>query len=342
MSAPRMAAVVERFGGAGALRVRETAPPRPGRGQVVVRVAAASINPIDVRRRAGYGRKLFGLMGAARLPLVLGNDFAGTVCAVGPGVTAWREGDAVFGAKPPSRHGSHASHVTVDARHVLAQPARVTPVQLATLPYNFLTVCRALDGAGLTRASAPGRQVLVHGGSGGLGMIAIALLKQLGAHVTTTAGEHGLAACRAAGADLVLDRRLLPLEALPRRFAATLNFAHWHDDAALVARLAPDALGHATTVHPLLAQIDRYGLAGGALAALAGKRRGAAGVPRGARYAWTVFRPDDGALDWLAEYAVARKVAPTLQAFRMGEVAAAHVHVEERRLGRAVLLPNNF
>ncbi|MYM99291.1 zinc-binding alcohol dehydrogenase, partial [Rugamonas sp. FT81W] len=96
-----------------------------------------------------------------------------------------------------SRDGSHASHVAVDARHVLAQPARVAPAQLATLPYNFLTVCRALAGAGLTRASAPGRQVLVHGGSGGLGMIAIALLKQLGAHVTATAGDHGLAACRA-------------------------------------------------------------------------------------------------------------------------------------------------
>ncbi|NVD73701.1 hypothetical protein HUX88_24640 [Duganella sp. BJB1802] len=173
-------------------------------------------------------------------------------------------------------------------------------------------------------------------------MIAIALLKQLGAHVTTTAGEHGLAACRAAGADLVLDRRLHPLDRLPRHFAATLNFAHWQDDAPLVARLAPDALGHATTVHPLLAQIDRYGLAGGALAALLRKRRSAAGAPPGGRYAWTVFRPDHGALDWLAEYAVTRKVAPTLQAFRMGDVAAAHAHVEERRLGRAVLLPNHF
>ncbi len=342
MSQPCMAATVEQFGDASELQLREMALPQPGAGQIVVQVAAASINPIDVRRRAGYGRKLFGLMGAGRLPLVLGNDFAGTVCAVGPGVSCWREGDAVFGAKPPSRQGSHASHVAVDAAHVLAQPPGIAAAQLATLPYNFLTVCRALAGAGITRTSVQNRKVLVHGGSGGLGLIAIALLKQLGAHVTALAGERGLAACSAAGADLALDRRRHPLASLPQQFAATLNFAHWDDDAQLVARLMPGALGHASTVHPMLAQIDRHGLAGGALAALYRKRRSAAGMPRGARYAWTVFRPDSGALHWLADYAVALPSAPALQAFHLSEVVAAHEHAEQRRPGRAVLLPSDF
>ena len=337
-----LAATVEQFGDASRLRVREQALPPARAGQIVVQVAAASVNPIDVRRRGGYGRKLLGLMGAARLPLVLGNDFAGTVCAVGPGVTGWREGDAVFGAKPPARDGSHATHVAVDAAHVLAQPAGVPAAQLATLPYNFLTVCRALAGAGITRTSVLNRRVLVHGGSGGLGMIAIALLKQLGAHVTALAGAHGLAACSAAGADLALDRQRHPLASLPPQYAATLNFAHWDDDAQLVARLVPGALGHATTVHPMLAQIDRHGVAGGALAALYRKRRSAAGAPRGARYAWTVFRPDSDALHWLAEYATALPVAPALQAFRLADVAAAHEHAEQRRPGRAVLLPSDF
>jgi reticulon-4-interacting protein 1, mitochondrial len=340
MSAPCLAATVEQFGDASLLRVREMPVPQPRAGQIIVQVAAAAINPIDVRRRSGYGRKLFGLMGAARLPLVLGSDFAGTVCAVGPGVTGWREGDAVFGAKPPSRQGTHATHVALDAAHVLAQPAGIAPAQLATLPYNFLTVCRALAGAGITRDSVLGRKVLLHGASGGLGLIAIALLKQLGAHVTAVAGECGLAACGAAGADLMLDRRRHPLESLPRQFAATLNFAHWDDDAQLVSRLAPGAVGHATTVHPLLAQIDRYGIAGGALAALYRKRRSAAAAPRGTRYAWTVFRPDRDALNWLAEYAVAMPVASTLEAFRLVDVAAAHHHVEQRCAGRAVLLPS--
>lgn len=337
-----LAATVEQFGDAGRLRVREQPLPRPRAGQVVVRVAAASVNPIDVRRRAGYGRKLFGLMGAARLPLVLGNDFAGTVCALGPGVRGWREGDAVFGAKPPARDGSHASHVAVDAVHLLPQPAGVAPAQLATLPYNFLTVCRALDGAGITRASIQGRKVLVHGGSGGLGLIAIALLKQLGAHVSATSGERGAAACLAAGADLALDRQRHPLATLPRHYAATLNFATWDDDAALAMRLAPGAAGHATTVHPLLTLIDRHGIAAGAVAALCRKRRSAAAVPRGARYAWTVFRSGSAARRWLADHAAAVPLAPALQAFRLADVAAAHEHVEQRCPGRVVLLPGDF
>jgi NADPH:quinone reductase-like Zn-dependent oxidoreductase len=341
MSTRCVGATVEQFGDASRLRLREQPMPQAGAGQIVVQVAAASVNPIDVRRRAGYGRKLFGLMGAARLPLVLGNDFAGTVCAVGPGVSGWREGDAVFGVKPPSRQGTHASHVAVDAAHVLAQPDGITAAQLATLPYNFLTVCRALAGAGITRASISDRSVLVHGGSGGLGMIAIPLLKQMGAHVTTLAGEHALAACRAAGADLVLDRRRHRLSSLPRQFAVTLNFAHWDDDAQLVARLAPGALGHATTVHPMLAQIDRYGVIGGPLAALYRKRRSAAGAPRGARYAWTVFRPDSDALSRLADYAQALPAAAPL-CFALEDVVAAHRHVEQRSLGRAVLLPKSF
>ena len=114
-------------------------------------------------------------------------------------------------------------------------------------------------------------------------MIAIPLLKQFGAHVTALSGEHALAACGAAGADLVLDRQRHRLSSLPKDFSATLNFAHWTYDAELVARLAPGAIGHATTVHPMLELIDRYGVIGGALTALYRKRRSAAASPCGAR-----------------------------------------------------------
>ena len=342
MNTPCVAATIDRFGGVDTLHVLPMALPQPKAGQVIVRVAAAAVNPIDVRRRAGYGRKVFRLTGAARLPLVLGSDVAGTVCAVGPGVRRWREGDAVFGAKPPSSEGTHATHVALDAAHLLAQPAGVAPALLATLPYNFLTVWRALADAGITRFSVPGSEVLVHGASGGLGLIAIALLRQMHANVAALAGHRGLDACRAAGAALVLDRHRRALDTLPRQFAATLNFGHWDDDADLLGRLAPGARGHATTVHPLLENTDRYGVIIGMLAALYRKRRSAAAAPRGARYAWTVFRPDSDALDALARYAAALPAAPAPQCFRLDDVGAAHRHVEQRRAGRAVLLPHEF
>jgi NADPH:quinone reductase-like Zn-dependent oxidoreductase len=339
MSIPCVAAVLGQFGGPEQLDLREMPLPQPGRGQIVVRVKAAAVNPIDVRRRAGYGKRLLSLMGAARLPLVLGNDFAGTVCAVGRGVTAFREGDAVFGAKPPSSQGSHASHLVIDAGLALHKPPDMAAEQLAALPYNFLTVSRALAGAGITRSNISGREVLVHGASGGLGLIALRLLHAMGAHVTAIAGQRR-ALCHQAGAAHVLDRHGAPLRALPQQFAATLNFGSWDDEASLLNLLTRNAVGHATTVHPLLGELDRHGLTGGAAGAWLARRRMAAQVPSGARYAWTVFRPDRAALEHLADFAPLLQLPGELKRYALAQAGLAHTHVERQLPGRAILLPH--
>ena len=339
MSGAYVAAVVGEFGGPGQLHVRELPMPTPGRGEILVRVKAAAVNPIDTRRRTGYGRRLMSVIGAARLPLVLGNDFAGTVCAVGRGVTAFREGDAVFGAKPPSSQGSHATHVVVNAGLVLHQPPGMMAEQLAALPYNFLTVSRALAGAGITRRGVSGREVLVHGASGGLGLIALRMLNAMGARVTAVAGARR-DACREAGASWVLDRHTTPLRSLPQQYVATLNFANWDDEAVLLGLLSPDALGHATTVHPFLGQLDRNGLAGGLAAAWREKRRMAARAPAGARYAWAVFRPERAALEHLAEFAPMLQLPTKAVRFPLARAAQAHCHVEQNQPGRAILLPH--
>ncbi len=338
MSKLCVAAAISRFGGAEQLHVRELPLPEPGKGEIVVRVKAASVNPIDTRRRAGYGRRLLSLKGAARLPLVLGNDFAGTVCAVGRGVTAFREGDAVFGAKPPSSLGTHATHVALDASLALPQPRGLSAERLAALPYNFLTVSRAMAGAGITRSGISGREVLVHGASGGLGLIALRLLHAMGARVTAVAGARR-DACRDAGAACVLDRHTTVLRALPQHFAATLNFASWEDEAALLGVLARGALGHATTVHPLLGRVDRNGLLHGIGGALLEKRRMAALMPEGARYAWTIFGPDRAALEHLADFAPLLELPAELVRFPLSRAEQAHRHVEQQQPGRAILLP---
>jgi len=335
-----MAVVIDRFGDAEQLQLRELPLPRPGRSQIMVRVEAASVNPIDVRRRAGYGRGLLSLLGAARLPLVLGNDYAGSVCAVGAGVQDWREGDAVFGARPPDSRGSHASHVLVGGRHAIRQPPGMAAAHLAALPYNFLTVWRALAGAGITTGTAAGRRVLVHGASGGLGLIALRLLHVMGAHVTAVAGDTGLDACRRAGALEAFDRHVTPLSALAASFDATLNFASWDDEAALLRLLPAGALGHAGTVHPLLGQVDSHGLAGGLVRAWLQRRRMAARLPPGVRYAWTVFRPCAAALARLAELAPVLDVPGSIVPYPLSQAARAHRHVERREPGRVILLPH--
>ena len=332
------AAVVPQFGDATQLQMRQLPRRSPKRGEIEVRVDAASVNPIDVRRRGGYGRRIFSLIGAARLPLVLGNDFAGIVTAVGHGVSHLREGDAVFGAKPPSSAGTHAGYVMVRAEHALQQPAGIPAPALATLPYNFQTVSRAIADAGITSGNIRGREVLVHGATGGLGLLAVWQLSQWGARVTAVGGSAGLDACRKAGAAVVIDRHRQALHDLPRQFAATLNFANWEDEAALLQLLAPDALGHATTVHPLLGNFDRLGLLRGALATMQQKKTMRRLAPKGVRYAWTVFAPDREALSRLATSA-AKIPLPAYTGFKLAEAANAHRHVEQHGGGRVVLLP---
>jgi D-arabinose 1-dehydrogenase-like Zn-dependent alcohol dehydrogenase len=266
------------------------------------------------------------------MPLVLGNDFAGTVCAVGRGVTGLREGDAVFGVKPPSNAGTHATHVTVRAEHVCLSPPSISAEALSTLPYNFLTVTRAFTDAGISRETVKGRHVLVHGATGGLGQIAVRLLHGLGATVTAVGGSDGLDACRAGGADELMDRHRQSLAALPRHFAATLNFASWEDETELLRLLAPDAAGHATTVHPLLGNFDRLGLLAGGVATLIDKRDRRRMTPKNSRYGWTIFRPNSSALLALSHCAAAL-APPSLKTFAFTQAEQAYLHVKQRRPG---------
>ncbi|MGN5479211.1 hypothetical protein ACTMU2_26560 [Cupriavidus basilensis] len=126
------------------------------------------------------------------------------------------------------------------------------------------------------------------------------MLHLLGANVTAVGAKSGLQACFDAGATAVVDRHAQSLASLRRHFAATLNFANWDDEAALLRLLSPDAAGHATTVHPLLGNFDRLGLVAGGAASLAGKRAKRALIPHGARYGWTMFRSSAAVLQSLA------------------------------------------
>lgn len=319
--------------------------PEPGPGQVLVRVKGSSVNPIDAKRSTGYGRRVLALKGAARFPAVLGNDFAGVVQATGAGVTAWKPGDCVFGLVPTGAHGAHASQVLADARYLKAVPTNHTHQELAALPYTFTTLWLALRSVGLNQASAKGREVLVHGASGGLGQLALQVLSRWGARVTAVCSTAHVQRCRDLGATVVVDRTRRAVSTLPACYDATLNFATWQDEQALVSRLKPGAMGHATTVHPLLDSMDVHGwLKGGwrvyrAWSAMRGVARAAAG--HGTRYAWTIFQPSADALHDLEKLLLANiglhlpigVIVPLAQ----GEQAFAHV--AQQRAGRAILMP---
>ncbi|MEZ0606755.1 alcohol dehydrogenase catalytic domain-containing protein [Paraburkholderia sp. IW21] len=215
------------------LETRRTAMPRPGRGEVLVPVQATSVNPIDVKRAKGYGRRLLSLKGAGKFPLVLGNDFTGEIVSVRAGVSPWRLGDWATGrlgdrgmglVPTGKKGGTHATPPTVDARFVRPAVSGLASRAPAALPYTFTTLWLALRGAGINECNAKGRSVIVHGASGGLGQLALQILGIGGASVTAICSTANIELCRNLGATAVWDRTRCRLEELPDHFDAGLNF----------------------------------------------------------------------------------------------------------------------
>jgi NADPH:quinone reductase-like Zn-dependent oxidoreductase len=198
--ASAMRAIVHcEYGPPGVLRLETVEKPVPGDSQVVVRVRAASVNPLDWHSMRGtpyFARISMGL----RKPKVirLGVDFAGTVESVGRAVTRWKPGDEVFGV----RTGAFAEYVAVREDRVVSKPANATYEQAAAVPVAALTALQGLRDHGSVR---PGESVLINGASGGVGTFAVQLAKWLGAEVTGVSSTRNVELVRSIGADHVID-----------------------------------------------------------------------------------------------------------------------------------------
>ncbi|MFO0678915.1 MAG: zinc-binding dehydrogenase [Polyangiaceae bacterium] len=203
--------VIEKAGDFGALQVRNFEPARPEPGSVRVRTSAVGVNYADCIVRMGLYASAAKYVG---WPITPGFEFAGTVDAVGEGVTRVREGDVVYGV---SRFGAYATHVTVDASLVWPRPARFDDAQAAGFPAVNLTAWYALRELVRVRK---GNRILIHSAGGGVGMAAVAIAKRLGASVVgVVGGSHKVDAVRAIGADLVIDKSTESLWAKAEAFA---------------------------------------------------------------------------------------------------------------------------
>jgi NADPH:quinone reductase-like Zn-dependent oxidoreductase len=197
------AVVLEEFGGP--LRLREIDRPAPGPGQVLVRVHASGVNPLDTKIRAGRAAHA-----RTRLPAVLGMDLAGQVVRTGPGVEGFATGDEVYGLTGGvgDLPGSLAEFAAVDARLLARKPAALSMRAAAALPLAVITAWEGLvDRAGV-RA---GQKVLVHGGAGGVGSIAVQIAAAHGAEVFATVSAAKGDVVRSFGA-VPIDYAAVPVE----------------------------------------------------------------------------------------------------------------------------------
>jgi NADPH:quinone reductase-like Zn-dependent oxidoreductase len=189
--------LVERYGTDG-LRGADVPEPEVGDRDLLVKVSAASINPLDTMVRNGEFKRLLRY----RTPFVLGHDVAGVVTGVGAAVRGFQVGDEVYSRPRDLRIGTFAEYIAIDQDDAAPKPASLTLHEAAAVPLVSLAAWQAL----VDRAHVqPGQKVLVHAGSGGLGSTVIQLAAHLGATVATTASARNAELVRGLGADVVVD-----------------------------------------------------------------------------------------------------------------------------------------
>ncbi|MFI8287627.1 NADP-dependent oxidoreductase [Streptomyces sp. NPDC085614] len=302
------AVVVEQWGGPETLVEREIERPVPGLNEVLVRVHAAGVNPVDWKTRASGALIEWG---AAP---VVGWDVSGTVEAVGPGVGVFRPGDEVFGMPLfPRQAGAYAEYVVAPARHLAPKPASLSHVEAAALPLAALTAWQALVDTAEVR---PGERVLVHAAAGGVGHLAVQIAKARGAHVigTASAAKHDLV--RSLGADEVVDYRDVRFE-----------------DVVSDVDVVLDGLGGETAERSL--KVLR---AGGRLVTLPGPDDVPA-TPEGIHAQWMLVEPDHLGLREIAALVESGRLKPVVDTvLPLSEAAKAHsVGEQGRTTGKIVL-----
>lgn len=194
------AVIYARYGQADVLEVVQLPVPRPRRGQVLVRVHAAALNPKDVVMRRGKFRMLAG----GRLPRRVAYDFAGEVVRAGAGVRGLAPGARVYGMLNGFRAGAAAEYVVARAGELAPMPRGLSFTEAAAIPLAAQTALQALRDVARVR---PGAEVVINGASGGVGTFAVQLARHLGARVTSLSSERNLALCRELGAHEALDYR---------------------------------------------------------------------------------------------------------------------------------------
>jgi NADPH:quinone reductase-like Zn-dependent oxidoreductase len=189
---------IHNYGGPEVLKYEDAPRPEPQADEVLIRVHAAGVNPIDWKIRAGHLKDIFPVS----FPLILGWDLSGVIEEVGSGATRFKKGDEVFSMPNATRNGAYAEYIVVRELEVALKPKSLHHIRAAAIPVAALTAWHALFD---TAELQPGQRVLIHGGAGGVGHCAVQLAKWKGGHVIATASAKNHELLHALGVDEVID-----------------------------------------------------------------------------------------------------------------------------------------
>ena len=339
---------IERYGSAEDVLVlsADTPVPQPADDEILVKVHATAINPVDCVARNGYGRNIFSTLWG-ELPLILGRDISGVVTAIGRNVSEFSPGDEVYAAP---HIGCYAEYATVRAEHAALKPRNISHQEAASLPFVALTTWMALvDKAGLVAGNCAGRKIVIPRAAGGVGSFAVQLMKAWGAYVAGICSARNVELVRRLGADEVVDYGRQDFTDILSEYDVALDTigkpGDFEDmrgkgyvegveqdfDEKLISILKKhDDAVYVTVCSPKMALTDRYGLDEGIRRAEETYRQRAEAQQRyGRRYFWSFFHPDGRALAKITGMVEAGRIRPVVdRVYSLEEIVAAHKYCE--------------
>ncbi|MBX3084005.1 MAG: NADP-dependent oxidoreductase [Anaerolineae bacterium] len=306
------AARIHAYGEPDVLKYEDAPRPEPAAGEVLVKVHAIGLNPVDWKTRAGSG--MSGRYGN-QFPMIIGWDISGVVEAVGSSVTKFKVGDAVFGmVRFPDNGNAYAEYVAAPEHDLALKPQNVDFLQAAAIPLAALTAWQGFFEEGDLQS---GQSVFIQAGAGGVGHLAVQIAKAKGAYVISTASTANVEFVRSLGADEVIDYRTTRVE-----------------EAVTPVDFALDTVGAAT-----LAQSLRLVKAGGQLVSIAGQPDMDEAQRRGIKASRFLVHTNESQLAQIAALMAAGKLKTTVtQVFPLAETAQAHQAGETRDLRRGKIV----
>jgi NADPH:quinone reductase-like Zn-dependent oxidoreductase len=325
--------VVEHYGKDG-LRAADVPEPEVGDGDVLVKVSAAGINPLDAMLRNGEFKRVLKY----ETPFVLGHDVAGVVSRVGSAVRDFHVGDEVYARPRDLRIGTFAEYIAIDQDDVAAKPASLTLHEAAAVPLVSLAAWQAL----VDRAHVkPGKKVLVHAGSGGLGSTVIQLAKHLGATVATTARGEKTELVRSLGADVVVDYTKEDFAEVLSGYDVVLDSRGGENLERSLTVLKPGGQAISVTGPPdpgFAKQLGAPKFTGVVMALLSRKVRAQA-RKLGVSYSFLFMQANGGQLRALASLYDADHLRPLIdKTFPFGQTLEALAYVEQGRANGKVVI----
>jgi len=207
---------IHNYGGPEVLKYEDAPRPKPQAGEVLIRVHAAGVNPIDWKVREGEMKDFW----PHKFPLILGWDLSGVVEELGKGVSRFKIGDEVYGLPDPTRGGAYADYIVVRESELALKPDSLHHIRAGAVPLAALTAWQSLFDTGQLQ---PGQRVLIHAGSGGVGHFAVQLAKWKGAYILATASTKNQDLLRELGVDEPIDYTRQRFENVARNIDVVLD-----------------------------------------------------------------------------------------------------------------------